>query len=215
MNAATTTAPNHLRLRTWQRSHRLVRLLHVWIGAWGALAAIVYGFTGLVMNHRSGDNPWPQGDSIEAGRVVLEVPAQVRGSAEDLSKWLLQTQGLDAQPLRKGAPRGAPEGTPEQWSLSGGNARESWALQYNPGEASAEIKHNRQTWLAALNRLHKAVGGGLAWILLADSFAIAMLLLGLSGIWMWARGRSPKQMAMSVLGVSLLVLAAVLWPALA
>jgi hypothetical protein len=32
---------------------------------------------------------------------------------------------------------------------------------------------------------------------------------------MWARGRSPKQMAMSVLGVSLLVLAAVLWPALA
>jgi hypothetical protein len=42
-----------------------------------------------------------------------------------------------------------------------------------------------------------------------------MLLLGLSGIWMWARGRSPKQMAASVLGVSLLVLAAVLWPALA
>jgi uncharacterized protein len=215
MNAATKTAPNVLRPRTGQRSHRLIRQLHLWIGAWGALAAIVYGFTGLVMNHRSGDNPWPQGDSIEAGRVVLEVPAQVRGSAEDLSKWLLQTQGLDAQTIRKGAPRGAPEGTPEQWNLSGGNARESWALQYTPGAASAEVKHSRQTWLAALNRLHKAVGGGLAWILLADSFAIAMLLLGLSGIWMWARGRSPRQMAMSVLGVSLLVLAAVLWPALA
>jgi hypothetical protein len=215
MNAATKTAPNVLRPRNGQRSHRLIRQLHLWIGAWGALAAIVYGFTGLVMNHRSGDNPWPQGDSIEAGRVVLEVPAPARGSAEDLSKWLLQTQGLDAQNIRKGAPRGAPEGAPEQWNLSGGNARESWALQYNPGEASAEVKHNRQTWLAALNRLHKAVGGGLAWVLLADSFAIAMLLLGLSGIWMWARGRSPKQMAMSVLGVSLLVLAAVLWPALA
>jgi hypothetical protein len=59
------------------------------------------------------------------------------------------------------------------------------------------------------------VGGGFAWVLLADSFALAMLLLGMSGIWMWARGRTPKQMAMSVLGVSLLVLAAVLWPALA
>jgi uncharacterized protein len=41
-----------------------------------------------------------------------------------------------------------------------------------------------------------------------------MLLLGLSGIWMWARGRNAKQMAASVLGLSVLVLAAVLVPAL-
>jgi hypothetical protein len=97
MNVATKTTPNTLRPRSGQRNHRLIRQLHLWIGAWGALAAIVYGFTGLVMNHRSGDNPWPQGESIEAGRVVLEVPAQARASAEDLSKWLLQAQGLDAQ----------------------------------------------------------------------------------------------------------------------
>ncbi len=203
------------RARNGQRIHRMVRQLHLWIGAWGALAAIVYGFTGLVMNHRFGESPWPQGDSIEAGRVVLKVPAQARASAEDLSKWLLQARGLDAQSIRKGAPRGAPEGARGQWGLSGGNARESWALQYQPGDATAEIKHNRQTWMAAFNRLHKTVGGGLAWVLLADSFALAMLLLGLSGLWMWARGRSPQQMAMSVFGVSLLVLAAVLWPALA
>jgi hypothetical protein len=203
------------RPRNGRRSHRLIRQLHLWIGAWGALAAIAYGFTGLVMNHRFGDNPWPQGDSIEAGRMVIAVPAPARASAEDLSKWLLQSRGLDAQSIRKGAPRGAPEGAPLQWSLNGGNARASWTLQYTPGEAAAELRQNRQTWLAALNRLHKAVGGGSAWVLLADSFALAMLLLGLSGIWMWARGRNMKQMAASVLGVSLLVLAAVLWPALA
>ena len=197
------------------RTYRWIRQIHLWIGAWGAIAAIVYGYTGLVMNHRMGDNAWSQGDSIEAGRVVLDVPAPARASAEDLSKWLLQSQGRDAQTIRTGAPRGAPEGATEQWNLSGGNARESWALQYKPGEATAEVKHNRQTWLAAFNRLHKTVGGGFAWVLLADSFAIAMLLLGLSGIWMWARGRTPKQLVMSVFAVSLLVLAAVLGPALA
>lgn len=196
-------------------THRWIRRIHLWIGAWGALAAIGYGFTGLVMNHRFGDNPWPQGDSIEAGKRVLEVPTQARGSAEALSLWLLQDHGLDAQAIRKGPPRGAAEGAAEQWSLSGGNARDSWTLQYQPGTGSAEISHRHQSWLAALNRLHKAVGGGLAWVLLADSFALAMLLLGLSGIWMWARGRSPRQLAMSVLGVSLLVLLAVLGPALA
>jgi hypothetical protein len=195
-------------------THRWIRQLHLWIGAWGALAAVLYGFTGLVMNHRSGDHPWPQGDSIDTGRVVLQVPAQARSSAEALSLWLQQDQQLDVRSIRKGPPRGGPEDSPEHWNLSGGNARDSWALQYAPGADIAEVRHSRQTWMAAFNRLHKTVGGGLAWTLLADSFAIGMLLLGLSGLWMWARGRDARRMVVSVLGVSLLVLLAVLGPAL-
>jgi hypothetical protein len=203
------------RSRSSARTHRWIRQFHLWIGAWGAIAAIAYGFTGLVMNHRSGDNPWPQGESVEAAKVVLEVPESARTSAEALSLWLHQDQGLEATSIRKGAPRGAPKDAPEQWTLSGGNARESWSMQYKPGATGAEVKHNRQTWLAALNRLHKTVGGGFGWVLLADSFAIAMLLLGLSGIWMWARGRSGRELVLSVMGASTLVLLFVLWPALA
>ena len=206
-------ATNPLRAR--QRNHRVIRQLHLWIGAWGAIAAIVYGLTGLVMNHRIGDNPWPQGESVEAGRVQLAIPEPARTSAEALSLWLHDTQGLDAQSIRKGAPRGAPEGAAQRWNLSGGNARASWALQYEPGAPTAEVKHQRQDWLAAFNRLHKTVGGGTAWVLLSDSFAIAMLLLGMSGIWMWARGRTPRQLVLSVMGASTLVLLLVLWPALA
>lgn len=206
-------APPTVRQRN--RTQRIVRQLHLWIGAWGAVAAILYGLTGLVMNHRIGERPWPQGDSVETGRVELAVPAAARGSAEALSLWLRQAHALDATSIRKGAPRGAPEGAAERWMLSGGNARESWSLQYAPGAGTAEIRHNRQDWLAAFNRLHKTVGGGRAWVLLSDSFAIAMLLLGLSGIWMWARGRTPRQWVLSVLGASTLVLLLVLWPALA
>lgn len=196
-------------------SARLIRQIHLWIGAWGAIAAIVYGFTGLVMNHRIGDNAWPQGQSTEGDKIFLKVPAQASTSAEALSLWLTSEQGLESQSIRKGAPRGASEGAPEQWNLSGGNARDSWAVQYKPGDATAELQHRHQDWLAAVNRLHKAVGGGAAWVVLADSFALAMLLLGLSGIWMWGRGRSVRQMVVSVLGVSTLVLALVLWPAFA
>ena len=199
--------------RLSQRTYRWIRQLHLWIGAWGALAAVLYGFTGLVMNHRFGDNPWPQGESTEAARVTLPVPDEARASAEALSLWLRDSQRLDAQTIRKGPPRGR-EGAPEQWSLSGGDARASWSLQYVPNAAEAEIRHSRQSWLAAFNRLHKAVGGGAGWVLLADSFALAMLLLGLSGLWMWARGRNARQMVVSVLGVSTVVLALVLGPAL-
>jgi hypothetical protein len=68
--------------------------------------------------------------------------------------------------------------------------------------------------LAAFNRLHKGVGGGAWWTLLADSFAIGMLLLGVSGICMWARGRSPREMLASVMGLSTLLFLAVVGMAL-
>ena len=37
------TSPAAVAARKRQRNHRLVRQLHLWIGAWGAVAAIIYG----------------------------------------------------------------------------------------------------------------------------------------------------------------------------
>jgi len=204
-------------------TQRWIRQLHLWIGAWGALAAVLYGFTGLVMNHRSGDHAWPQGESIETGRLLLEVPKSARDTPQALRAWLRTTQALDAQVVRTSSPAGAKPGAPAvgngvaqpaKWTLSGGDASVSWSLEYIPGNHTAEVKRSRHSLLAALGRLHKGVGGGRAWTLIADSFAIGMLLLGLSGLWMWARGRNARQLVVSVLGVSLLVLLAVLGPAL-
>lgn len=197
-------------------TYRWVRQIHLWVGAWGALAAIIYGFTGLVMNHRFGDSAWYQGDSSDAGRTELSIPADARGSAEALSTWLRQAQSLDATLIRKGGGRGRPGATdePPKWNLSGGDATGSWSIEYAPGTASAELKRSAHSPLAAFNRLHKGVGGGWTWILLADSFAIGMLLLGISGIWMWVRGRSATEMTVSVFALSTVILIAVLGPAL-
>lgn len=219
MNTITDIEPASLARRRSKTTHRWIRQIHLWVGAWGALAAVLYGLTGLVMNNRFGDNAWPQGDSAESGRVVLSVPAAARDTPEALATWLRKTHRLDTQTVRKAKPDGARLGgrevtQPAKWNLSGGDARASWALEFVPGNATAEVKQTRHTPLAALNRLHKGVGGGWAWILLGDSFAIGLLLLGLSGLWMWARGRTPKQMVLSVLGLSVLVLAAVLGPAM-
>lgn len=213
MNANILNDANAAR-RRGNTTYRWIRQLHLWIGAWGALAAIIYGFTGLVMNNRFGDDAWPQGDSKETGRVSMSIPAQARATPEELSLWLRKTQGLDAQVIRKGSPGGKEGKQPPKWNLSGGTASDSWALEYSPGSDTAELKRTSHTLLAAITRLHKGVGGGWVWNLLADSFALGMLLLGLSGIWMWARGRTPKQMIASVLGVSVAVLVLVLGPAL-
>jgi hypothetical protein len=189
-----------------------MRQLHLWVGAWGAIAAILYGLTGLVMNHRFGDAAWPQGDSREVGRTSLMVPAPARASPEALSTWLREKHGLDAQVIRKPGPDAK---GPPKWTLGGGTARASWSVEYAPGDTAASLKRSEHTVLAALNRLHKAVGGGGAWVWLADSFALAMILLGISGVWMWARGRTPRTLVLSVFGGSLAVLVLVLGPALA
>ena len=199
------------RVRRSATTYRWIRQFHLWIGAWGALAAILYGITGLVMNHRFGDAAWPQGDSNELGKTALSIPAEARATPEQLSLWLREHQQLDAQVIRKGGPGGGRGDArqPPKWNLSGGSASNSWSLEYAPGSETAELKRNQHSPLAAFNRLHKGVGGSSWWILLADSFAIGMILLGLSGIWMWARGRSAKDMVLSVMGLSTLLFLAV------
>lgn len=166
------------------------------------------------MNHRFGDGAWPQGSSSEVGRSVLQLPAEARATAEHLSLWLLEAKQLDATNIRKGAGKGRASDQPIKWSLSGGTAGNSWSVDYLPGSESAEFRQSSHSPLAAFNRLHKGVGGGAWWILLADSFAIGMLLLGLSGMWMWARGRSPREMVVSVMGLSTLAFLAVVGLAL-
>lgn len=201
------------------RSYRWIRQIHLWIGAWGALAAVLYGSTGLLLNHRMGENAWPQGESRETGTTTLSIPAAAGTSPERLALWLHDAQHLDVQSIRKGGPgggRGESRGgdSSPKWSLSGGSAADSWQLEYAPGSDRAELKRSRQTFLAAINRLHKAVGGGMGWRVLADSFAIGMVLLGLSGIWMWARGRTWRQMVVSVFCASSAAFLLVVVPAL-
>ena len=212
-------APNRPAPRPRASLHRWIRRIHLWIGAWGALAAVLYGTTGLIMSHRMGENAWPQGESAEIGRTTLAVPAEARTSAEALSLWLRDTQELDAQTIRKpkpggegGKPREGERRGPSGWSLSGGTASASWSLDYAPGADTAELKRTRHSPLAAFTRLHKAVAGGDGWRLLGDSFAIGMILLGLSGLLLWARGRTPKQMLVSVFGASLVATLLVLVP---
>jgi len=192
------------------RTHRIVRQLHLWIGAWGAIAAILFGTSGFVMNHRA-VLKLPQGSSSDLSKVELPVPEGVRSTPEAMRTWLRDTQKLDidnvrvmrAQPVEFNGQKIKP---PARWMFSGGNARVSTQAEYSEGNASMTVSTTEQSPLAVLTRLHKGVGGGLAWILLTDTFALAMVALGISGILLWARGRSVKQMVFSILGVAVAVL---------
>jgi uncharacterized protein len=203
-NRATATIPKR------GKTYRVMRQLHLWIGAWGAVAAILFGATGFIQNHR-GMMKLPQGDSTDLSKVQIEVPETARATPEALRDWLRDTQHVPVDSFR--AQPGGPTEMGGQkmrgagkWTFNGGNARIVWTAEYVPGNATVEVRNVEQSPLATLIRLHKGVAGSALWILLTDTFAIGMVMLGISGIVMWGRGRSARQMAFSVFGVAVLVL---------
>jgi hypothetical protein len=160
-----------------------------------------------MQNHR-GIMKLPQGDATEISSVELDVPESARASREAMRAWLHDTQHIDVEIQRpRGGPGGAgPGGAGKRWMFNGGNARLITQVEYVEGAPTVTVRESRNSPLAVLERLHKGVGGGAAWILLTDSFAVAMVLLGMSGIILWARGRTPAQMAFSIVGVAVVVL---------
>jgi hypothetical protein len=195
------------------RTHRVVRQLHLWIGAWGAIAAILFGTTGFVQNHRA-TMKLPQGESVDLSKVELEVPEVARATPEALRDWLRNDQHIPIDNFR--AQPGGPAEMGGQrlkqagrWMFNGGNARVTWSADYVPGNATVQVRNTEQSFMATLLRLHKGVGGGIAWILLTDTFALSMVLLGITGIVMWARGRNARQMIFSIFAAALLIVAVV------
>lgn len=191
------------------RTYRLFRQLHLWIGAWGAIAAILFGATGFVQNHRA-TLKLPQGDATDLSKVELEVPEPARATPDALRDWLRDEQHIPVDSFR--AQPGGPAEMGGQrmkqagrWTFNGGNARVTWSADYVPGNATVQVRNTEQSFLATLIRLHKGVGGGIAWQLLVDTFALSMVTLGITGIVMWARGRNLRQMAFSILGAALLI----------
>jgi hypothetical protein len=191
-------------------AHRVIRQLHLWIGAWGALAAILFGFSGFLQNHRA-ILKLPQGEAVEASKVEIEVPEAARANPEALRDWLRDEQHVPidsarAQPGAPGELNGQRVRQPARWTFSGGNARVAWTAEYTPGNATVQVRSNVQSPLAVMSRLHKGIGGGVAWILLTDSFALAMIALGISGLLLWSRGRSWRQVVFSTIGVAVIAL---------
>ena len=120
----------------------------------------------------------------------------------------VQQVDVDSQHIQRAPPtdfNGQTIQPATRWMFNGGNARTATQAEYREGDASLTLRTTRQSPLATLLRLHKGVGGGVAWIVLTDSFAFALVALGISGLLLWGRGRSVRQMIFSAVGAALIV----------
>lgn len=202
-------APDTLAIRAAGPRRRVnffkwLRRMHAWIGLWGAALGLLFGTTGLLLNHR-------QVLKIPAGRNI-ETAAQIELAAVPESPDALARQLAERLGYRPEQSRARPERAreivwngetvrqPERWNLSLDAPDRFVRGEYYPGNRFVSLKQYDPNLFSLLNRLHMSSSHHPGWILLADTLAGGMLFLVLSGTLLWTRLHGPKLAAVGLAG---------------
>lgn len=168
-----------------------LRKTHGWIGLWGAALGLLFGVTGVLLNHRA-ILKIPAAHAIETV-VQLPLPNPAPGNAKSMASWLRTELALDrdAARVRSEPSQTVPWGDktikqPARWSASFSSAKFNVQAEYWLGNNFVIVKRNDNNVFAMLNNLHKGSGLGIGWILLVDTLAGSIIFLSLTGVLLWA-----------------------------
>ena len=191
------------RRRVPLHNNKWVRRLHAWAGFFTLALMLMYGITGLWLQHRAVlPIPGPHTDK-SSEEIVLEAPL---ASPDQLTSLLQQrypetfadgrTMITPAQTLP--TPNG-PLTLPAKWEMRGVTLSQSVAASYVDGTLLVRTDLQLANFAASLNRLHRGMGTGLAWQLFGDLAALSMLLLALTSLLMWNKLHGPAGRGIALL----------------
>lgn len=188
-----------------------LRRTHAWLGLWGAALGLLFGFTGILLNHR-------EVMKIPVGRMQqtefqISLPDSRPASAAAMAAWLGATLGVDTgqakikqEPPKTVVWNNQNISQPATWHITVRNPQHMLSAEYWVGNAFVSVKQGDANLLQTLSNLHKGTGMGVGWVLLVDTLAGALLLLSMTGILLWTRLHGPR-MAAAGLGLGSLSLA--------
>lgn len=188
-----------------------LRRLHAWVGLWGAALGLLFGVSGILLNHRTVMKiPAVQ---MEQSQVELALPAPLPADAKALAKWLQAQLSIDREPGKVSTEpakavtwAGQSFQQPSQWRVNFHSPQQSVNAEYWVGNAYVSIKRQDANVFAFITRLHMGVGMGTAWVLLADTLAGGLVFLSLTGLLLWTKLHGSR-LAMAGLGLTSLGLA--------
>lgn len=205
---AGSSLPSRAQMLKW------LRQTHGWIGLWGAALGLLFGTTGILLNHRTILNiPAAQ---VQESTLQLPLPQPAPGDAQALADWLRQELAVDrpASRVRSDPPKTAAWGDqtirqPARWSIAFSSPRVNLQAEYWLGNHFVSIKRSDHNLFASLNNLHKGSGVGVGWVLLADTLAGSIVLLSLSGVVLWALMNRRRMLGAGIGLTSLTMLIAI------
>lgn len=189
---------------------RWLRKTHGWIGLWGAVLGLLFGSTGFLLNHRAVMKISVA--EYEKSEIELALPKPIPANAEALGVWLQSRLAIKQAPLKVSSEpakeiiwAGKEVGQPAFWKVDFHNPKQSFTAEYWVGNNFVTIKRQDANVFAFLTRLHKGVGLGTGWILLADSLAGALVLLSFTGVLLWTKMRGSRLTMTCLMGLSSLL----------
>ena len=93
---------------------------------------------------------------------------------------------------------------PAVWTVEFQLPQAAIKAEYIPGNQYARVERQDANVWGFITRMHKGVGANVAWVLLADTIAGAMLLLSLTGVLLWTKMRGSRLAMAGLIGGSLL-----------
>lgn len=192
--------------RTRSRSRRAVylswlRKTHLYVGLWGAVLGLLFGATGILLNHRSiMEIPV---EKIVRKTAQLPLPAQALRSPQQMSAWLQKELGFTSKqvtqikslPAQKivWADRNLVQ--PERWSFSMQSPQRGVIAEYFVGNRFVKLDHVDATPIGTLTRLHMSIGVSAFWVLLSDTIAGSLILLSITGLLLWTQLHTVRTVA--------------------
>ncbi len=178
-----------------------LRLTHLYLGLWGAVLGLLFGVTGILLNHRS-ILKIPIEKSVQT-TAQLALPEADIATPNELSSWLqAELRVTPTQPpLARSEPaRPVVWGTqevrqPERWTVSLQSPQRGISAEYFVGNRFVKITHNDATIIGSLTRLHMASGANAFWVLLSDTVAGALIVLSITGMLLWTQLRRVRTIA--------------------
>lgn len=195
-----------------------LRRTHAWCGFWGAALALLFGATGILLNHRAVMKI--PALHTEQTTVQVALPGASPRDAHALAEQLRHALRLDkpavlvkeeaSQEIQWG---GAIVRQPALYRVWFATPKRSYVAEYWAGNTYATVKQQDPNVWAFLTRLHMGTGAGVAWVLLVDTLAGGLLALALTGMLLWSRLHGPRLLAIGLAGGSALLALAVVWQA--
>lgn len=170
-----------------------LRKTHLYVGLWGAALGLLFGATGILLNHRA-ILKIPVERSVQT-TAQLPLPAETLASPEQMSAWLqkelkftpAQVTQAKAQPARKIVWADQDVMQPERWSISLQSPQRGVNAEYFVGNRFVKLDHVDATPIGTLTRLHMSIGVSAFWVLLSDTIAGGLILLSITGLLLWTQ----------------------------
>lgn len=202
------TSPDHAARRSRRgRFLKWLRTVHSWVGLWGAVLGLFFGVTGFLENHRAVlriPTPGPVKTQIE-----MAVPAPPP-NPHAFAAWLGERLRLDAtraritrEPAQPVSWGGQSVMQPEHWQIRFVAPRYNVTADYWKNANTVRVARNDHGWLTVLQNLHRSNGVGVAWVLLADSVAGALVLLSVTGVLLWTELNRRRTVGFAIFATSL------------